>query len=56
MLYAGILKMFVPKEGQQFDWKWNVVPENNKTTDKMHRGKLKSQIEKDFMKKHIIEW
>ena len=25
MLYSGILEVFVPKEGQQSGWKWNVA-------------------------------
>lgn len=49
MLYYGILKVFVSKEGQQSNRKWNVAPKNNKTTDKIHREKSQRGIKKDFM-------
>ena len=28
MLYSGILEVFVPKEGQESGWKWNVAHRN----------------------------
>jgi hypothetical protein len=50
MPHSGILDVFVPKEGQQSSWKWNVTLGNKKkTTDNVYREKLQRGIKKDFM-------
>ena len=49
MLYSGILEVFVPKEGQENGWKWNVAHRNKKKpNDKVYCEKSQRGIKKEF--------